>query len=189
MGSDPADILLARKAAKGDDDALRVLMQRYDRLVRFAIFRASRSQCQRDPDWLDTLAADTWTAFLRSFTVCQGPDSALKSYLVSIARNKAVSAIRTTRRTLSALTGDPHEEIDDRVAPSDLLAEMEEIERLHAAISSLDGEDQRILGQAALTTERRWEEAAAALAMPESTLRSKWQRILERLRRRLGTDG
>ncbi len=189
MGSDPADILLARKAAEGDDDALRVLMHRYDRLVRFAIFRASRNPCLSDPDWLDTVAADTWTAFLRSFTVGKGPDSALKSYLVSIARNKAVSAIRAAQRTLPALTADGYEEIDDRAVPADLLGELEDIERLHAAIKTLNTEDQRILNQADLTTARRWEEAADVLGMPESTLRSKWKRILERLREVMGIDG
>ncbi|MCC7292489.1 MAG: sigma-70 family RNA polymerase sigma factor [Phycisphaerales bacterium] len=165
-----------------------MLMQRYDRLVRFAIFRASRSRSLRDPDWLDTIAADTWTAFLRSFTIGRGPDSALKSYLVSIARHKTVSAIRAAQRTLPAMTTDKPEEADDRAAPADLLVELEDIERLHAAVGSLDPEDQRILAQATLVTAKRWEEASRVLGMAESTLRSKWQRILKRLRRVMGID-
>lgn len=189
MGSDPADILLARKAAGGDDEALRVLMQRYDRLVRFAIFRASRNPCLRDPDWLDTVAADVWTAFLRSVTIGKGPDAALRSYLVSIARNKTVSAIRASRRTLLAHTSDEYEEIDDRADPAELIAEVEDINRLHAAINTLDAEDQRILNQAELATAKRWEHAAEVLGMPESTLRSKWKRILERLRQAMRIDG
>ena len=52
--------------AQTDPMALRVLMDRFDRLVRFTIFRTSRQRCRQDPLWIDSVASEVWTDLCRS---------------------------------------------------------------------------------------------------------------------------
>ena len=49
----PSDQELLARTAGGDPTALRALMDRYDRLVRFTIYRTSRQRCRQDPTCAD----------------------------------------------------------------------------------------------------------------------------------------
>ena len=49
-------------------------------------------------------------------------------------------------------------------------------------LDALEGDDRALVAQLDAITDRRWKDAAQALGMKESTLRSRWQRVLERLR-------
>ena len=60
-GDGPDDQFLMQALLGGDAAAMNKLMQRYDRLVRFTIFRVAKSRCLSDPHWVDTIATDTWT--------------------------------------------------------------------------------------------------------------------------------
>jgi DNA-directed RNA polymerase specialized sigma24 family protein len=66
--------------------------------------------------------------------------------------------------------------------PSLTLSEIEELGALRECLDDLDPNDRTLTSQLTAITERRWKAAAEALGMSESTLRSKWGRILERLR-------
>jgi RNA polymerase sigma factor (sigma-70 family) len=186
----PEDDQLVASMLAGDADALRVLIDRYDRLVRFTIFKAGRKYCDRDPGWLDVRANETWAGIvqaLRRLGVRNIPDN-LATYLIQIARNKSLDAIRQadSRRTLpfdsataaesAAQTADPAED------PAAILENVEELDSLRDCISRLSSDDQVICAEIGLIVEKRWEEAAAALDMAESTLRSRWKAILGRLR-------
>ncbi len=171
----------------GDAIALTKLMDRYDRLVRYTVVKLSGSRCVQDPDWLDTIAADTWTGFVRS--VRRQPDKPPKSvraYLVRIARNKCAGALRNAPRTLESLSkgeGDVGLDIPATTEePSELFSRIELLEALRGCLGELGSADRELAGELALITERRWREAARKLGMSESTLRSRWSRTLERLR-------
>ena len=65
-GQEPSDNELLVAIGRGDPLALRLLMDRFDRLVRYVIYRASRQRCRRDPLWLDSVASEVWTDLCRS---------------------------------------------------------------------------------------------------------------------------
>ena len=53
---------------------------------------------------------------------------------------------------------------------------------MRQCILALGERDRGLCGEIAAIMAGRWREAAARLAMPESTLRSRWARVLDRLR-------
>jgi len=189
----PSDAFLISSVRGGDEVALRTLMDRYDRLVRFAIFRLSKTECARDAHWLETLAADTWLGFLRSLQ--RSPDThpkSLAAYLATIARFKVVSARRRAVDPEAASLDDSElgagleSDADD---PLDLLADLETLGFLRECVRELGTADQALWVQIEAILERRWVEAAAALGTSESTLRSRWKRVLELVRDCVNSKG
>lgn len=179
----PDDFLVAAMVA-GDWQALDALMTRYDRLVRYTIFRASRAHCLRDPAWLDSAASSAWAAFVDAARRegHSGPRSA-RNLVVAIARNHAISAVRQASRRRDAPAGgtEPPERSVADADPAILSEEVEQLACLWDCVEQLSLEDRVIFSQLGLITERHWREAAAALGRSESTLRSQWKRILEKL--------
>jgi len=191
----PSDEFLVESVRGGDEAALRALMDRYDRLVRFAIFRLSKSECRRDPHWLETLAGDTWMGFVRSLQ--RSPElrpKSVKAYLTTVARFKVVSARRRVSppSEMYVETEELTEIEVDHNDPLDLLSDLESLNSLNDCVRELSEPDQSICTQIEAIVDRRWIEASATLGMTESTLRSRWKRVLERLReclrRKTGRD-
>lgn len=185
------DAFLISSVIAGDAAALRKLMDRYDRLVRYTIFRASKDRCLSDPEWLESLASETWTGLVDSAK--RDPDArpkSLRAYLVQIARNKVISALR--RRRADAIPLDGTDDSAGASVPAELeepvetLARLELLEALRECLEGLDEADRALATQLRAITDRRWREAAEALGMAESTLRSRWARILTRLQRCIG---
>jgi len=66
--------------------------------------------------------------------------------------------------------------------PLTMLSAAEDLTAVRACIEAVGGDDGELLVHLDAITGRRWKEAAAALGLPESTLRSRWRRLLDRLR-------
>ncbi len=186
-----SDADLVRQIRDGASDPVRTLMDRYDRLVRYTVFRAARDRCQREPDWLDARASETWTGFIRSVRRPGGSVPAdVGAYLVRITRNKVRDALRIAQaladRIGPAGDHDISQIVDENEDTADSAARLEELAGLRACIKRLSDEDQRLCGEIHLIADRRWKEAAERLGMAESTLRSRWERVLDRLRRAMG---
>ncbi|MFQ5414197.1 MAG: RNA polymerase sigma factor [Phycisphaerae bacterium] len=185
---DPPDGFLIESAVAGDAAALRELMRRYDRLVRLTVFRVAKGRCLRDPQWLDAVASDTWSGFLRSMTRPGRtvPDS-LGPYLIQTARFRCTSALRAATKDSTTSLDDVPDDVgllSDRAEdPADVLIRVEEQVALRACMDDLSDDDRRICAQITPITDRRWRDAAAALGIAESTLRTRWRRITERLKR------
>jgi RNA polymerase sigma factor (sigma-70 family) len=184
----PDDAFLIQSMLGGDAVALHTLMARYDRLVRFTIFRISRQRCRQDPHWVDSIASETWAGFVRSMQRDPGsiPGSVSK-YLMQTARNRSISALRTAGAAQHQTLEDGGEEEASLVAgqdedPLEQTARLEELEALRDCVSRLDETGQRLYGQIGAITERRWREAAEALGLAESTLRSQWKKAVQALR-------
>lgn len=184
----PADSFLVSGIVGGDAAALRKLMGRYDRLVRYAIYQMSKARCVQDADWLETLASDTWTGFVQS--VQRNPQTELasvKAYLVRIARNRCASALRRLGPEAEHLvhTADlASVEIESKMEePIELLSRVELLDALRGCLEDLDADSRPMAGELSAITERRWKRAAENLGVSESTLRSRWSKVLERLRR------
>ncbi|MGB2985610.1 MAG: sigma-70 family RNA polymerase sigma factor [Phycisphaerae bacterium] len=183
----PSDEFLVAGMLGGDAAALTRLMDRYDRLIRYTVFRASKDRCVRDPQWLESIASATWTGFVRSMQRDpDNPPKSVRAYLVRIARNQVVSALRSSPPERESLY--IHENGDDAPIaarleePIEELSRLEHLEALRVCLAELDSDDRTLATQLPAITERRWREAAEALGLKESTLRSRWKRTLERLR-------
>jgi len=181
------EAMLLRKLVEGDEAALRVLMDRYDRLVRYTIFRTAREQCVRDPQWLDAVAVDAWNGFLQSARRGSAIETGIARYLTGVARQQAITALR---RAAAFARQDQRRESTDSLSqlatadsdPAGLAANLELLAALRECAALLPEEDQLVMGQLSAITQRRWVEAATTLGLSESTIRSKWGRILDRLR-------
>ncbi len=188
-------------------------MERYDRLVRYTVFRVAKGHCVRDPDWLESVASDTWAGFVRSIRrePAEQPQSA-KAYLARIARNQAISALRRTGGASGRETPDPKVfsldsgprsgpysagktalEIPSTLEePVETVARLELLEALRGCLEELEADGRAMASQLQAITERRWRDAAEALGLKESTLRSRWKQVLKRLgacvKRKTGQD-
>ncbi|MHC5110009.1 MAG: RNA polymerase sigma factor [Planctomycetota bacterium] len=186
MSEGPTDEFLIAGMLGGDTAAMSKLIDRYDRLVRFSIFKVASSRCRSDPQWLDGLASEAWTGFVQAMRRDSGnvPDN-LKAYLVRIARNRAISAMRGTARPMQPLDGEEgpiNEVAADEPDPSDSLEQLELLEALRGCLETLDGDSRQLADHLEAITQRRWKQAASALGIAESTLRSRWKIVLEELR-------
>ena len=178
------DARLMEAVARGDALAVRRLMDRYDRLVRYAIFRISRQRCHQDPLWLDSVASETWTDICRSAGRGQ-PVRHVHAYVIQIARRRCIDRLRQwerTDRTADLAAEDELQFIDTQEDTVDLLGKMEDLTALRECVAGLEEADGVLFGEVEAITGGRWREAGGRLGMPESTLRSRWKRVLEALR-------
>ncbi len=133
--NDPSDAHLLGGIAADDSMALRRLMDRYDRLVRYTAYRISRERCRRDPLWLDSVASEVWTDLCRAARAGRTQAVAdIQSYLIQIARRRCIDALRRRGETPvgsganeAAYTQVPAAEEDT----AHLLATLEELSALH----------------------------------------------------------
>lgn len=185
---DPGDNVLLDRLVMGDDTALDLLTQRYDRLIRYTLFRVTRARCLADPFWLDSLASDTWIGFIQSLrrNPAQRPQS-LPAYLVRIARNQAVTALRRENRntpwTTSIDTSADQPITSHEDSPEALAEQADALAALRDCLSDLSATQKQLILQLPAITERRWQVASEALGISESTLRSQWKVLLNSLRR------
>lgn len=180
------DSRLLDRLVRGDERALAALLDRYDRLVRFAIFRTARAECARDPQWLDGVASATWMGFVQT-TRRRGIGGirSLRVYLIQIARNQALTARRGTTK-IDTVGLDQALESGEPVVEGDVAEALDrwiDLTALNECIEMLPADDRTLLGQVLAISDRRWRKAADALGLAESTLRSRWKNLLEKLRR------
>jgi len=171
----------------GDEAALRDLMDRYDGLIRYTVFRAAKARCIQDPQWLDAVASSTWEGFVGSMRRSRLPrPRSLIAYLIQIARNRTVSALRSDPPPLEPLDGYLEELTTERSAdlqePAEIVERLQYLQNLQNCLKTLNPADSAITSQLIAITERRWRDAAEALRLPESTVRSRWKLILQQLR-------
>ena len=186
-GEGPDDARLIWRLHGGDGDALRELMRRYDRLVRYAVFRLCRTECQQDPTFLDARASETWTGFVRSVQRAGTKSTQnLKTYLIQIAKNKCADAMRRDEMTSVGGMDDLGKEVGQLEEPPagslELLIRAEEVLALRDCIEKLSRADKRVCEHIELLVAGRWRQAAKALDVPESTLRSRWPVIVGKLK-------
>jgi len=183
-----SDDFLVTSLVSGDEAALRRLMARYDRLVRYTIFRLSRARARSDPQWLDSIASAAWAGFVQSVRRDRAnPPALITSFLVKIAHNQAISALRRSNPTIARESAGETLESASRDAyftqePAEQVERLEFLERLRACVSLLPDDDRTLTEHLPAIMDRRWRDAATALGLAESTLRSRWDRVLERLR-------
>lgn len=186
---DPTDSDILRQAAAGSDDALRALVGRHDTRVRYVIFCVAGGRCRRDPQWIDSVASRAWSGLIewQRNATGEAPDS-VGALVCRIARNQAISALRADGRSAEGVAGvvgeglAAVEAIDEAVDPADAAERSDDLAALRVCLAALPEEDRLLAEALDLIVNRRWRDAGEKLGVSESTLRSRWNRVLERLR-------
>lgn len=189
--STPADAELSRRIANGDARAFEQLMRRHNR----TLFRAARGILRDDADAEDALQEAYLRAY-RSIGSFRG-EAKLSTWLVRIVVNEALARRRkqVRRAEVVPLRGGGAEEHEleqetgmrDQDGPEDL-TERREIRRLLEA--KIDGlpEAFRIVFVLRAVEELSVEETAAALGIPEPTVRTRFFRARSQLREALSRE-
>jgi RNA polymerase sigma-70 factor (ECF subfamily) len=184
------DAELARLAAAGSTRAFEIIMRRHNRLL----FRTARSILRSDADTEDAVQ-DAYLSAWRALGTFQG-DAKLSTWLVRIVMNEALKRVR--RRASNVVMFDsgapvpegPTEagmEADQDEQP-DMVASRAEMRRLVEA--HIDGlpEVFRTVFVLRAVQELTVEEVAAALAIPEATVRTRYFRARAQLRESLSRN-
>ncbi len=186
---DADDAVVVARILQGDDLAMRALIERYDRLVRYTIFKTGKRYCERDPGWLDARANEVWTAIVSALRR-RGADNLppnIPAYFAQVSRNKCLDAVQRADRN-QVFPFDPHDSdshqppAEDEENPLALLENLEQLESLRDCMSRLSESDRLICGEIGLIMEKRWREAADRLQMKESSLRTRWRGVIVKLK-------
>jgi RNA polymerase sigma factor (sigma-70 family) len=167
------DASAMQAVASGDQDALRHLYERYGRLTHSIAYRISG-----DAALAEECTQDTFVTLWRragSFDPARGQAS---TWLFTIARNLAISAVRRRRPTV---------ELDERAepvtaeGPEELIAAADAAAQLAEAMAALP-EQQAVVLQLAYFEGLSQSEIAIRLGLPLGTVKGRVRLALERMR-------
>ena len=185
----PEDAVLVAGFLDGEEKPMRALIDRYDRLIRYSIFKTGKRYCDRDPGWLDARANETWTAIVKSLRKAgkRSIPANIPAYFTQIARNKCLDAVKKADASpiisFNTEQDNPIEKHSEAEAsPLMMLENLEQLDSLRDCMSRLNEKDQILCSEVGLIMERRWREAAKELEMAESTLRSRWRGVVVKLK-------
>lgn len=176
------DAELIARARAGDDRAFAMLVARYEGAVAAtAIGMLGRGDDAED------VGQETFIRFHRALGEFRG-ESSLKTYLVHIAMNLSINALRRRRRSLLRFVSrdqSPIEHLEPRPG-SDTQTDTAELKTMvRAAIARL-GEKHRAVVVLRLLHDCSTRETAEILGVPEGTVLSRLSRALEQLEADLG---
>jgi RNA polymerase sigma-70 factor (ECF subfamily) len=187
------DTDLARLVATGQEDAFRLLMRRYNQ----ALYRTARAILRDDAEAEDALQ-DAWLQAYRAIPGFRG-DSKLSTWLIRIAANEALMRRRKARRTAEVIPMSIDEQAggeaavaevrdDNPSAAPELEALRGEMRRImEARIDKLPDAFREVFVLRAIE-ELSVEETAAALGIPEATVRTRFFRARSLLRESLARE-
>jgi RNA polymerase sigma-70 factor (ECF subfamily) len=181
-----ADLALVTRAAAGDDDAFRALVERHQGRIVAVLHRL----CGCPEQALD-LAQETFLSAYRHLGSFRH-DSRFSTWLHAIAVNQARSAARRRRpvASLDALAPDGRPHCPEPAATGPVVsAGLEQAElagRVGAALARLDDRYREVVVLADMH-DSSYEEIAAALEIPLGTVRSRLHRGRMELRAILAT--
>jgi RNA polymerase sigma-70 factor (ECF subfamily) len=186
------DAEMASRVAAGDEAAFRLLMKRHNQ----AMFRASRSILRDDAEAEDAVQEAYLQAY-RRIADFRG-DSKLSTWLLSIAVNEAIGRLRRRQRraTVISLEGDiahggdaPADEraADESGGPESLAVRAEARRLLERTIDGLPEAFRSVFVLRAVQ-ELDVDDTAAALGIPEATVRTRFFRARALLRESLSRE-
>jgi RNA polymerase sigma-70 factor, ECF subfamily len=177
MASPRSDAELIALTRAGDDRAFGALVDRYESAV------AATAVGMLGPgDDADDVGQETFIRFHRSLHRFRG-ESSLKTYLVHIAMNLSINALRSRRRSLLRFVSRDEHEIDlpePRTGPDGEVDAGELQSLVRAAVTRL-GEKHRAVVVLRLFHDYSTRETAQALGIPEGTVLSRLSRAMKEL--------
>ncbi|MEH3053098.1 MAG: sigma-70 family RNA polymerase sigma factor [Patulibacter minatonensis] len=178
------DAALLRAAALGEAAAFEAFYLRHERVVATYLHRRTR-----DPHRTADLAAEVFAqAFAAPASFRGGADDPAIGWLLGIARHLHLRAVRSggvEQRALSRLGAELPPPSDATAARLDALLGADVRATLRDALAGLT-EDQRTAVVAFVIDDLTHAELAAALGLPEATVRKRVSRGLLRLRTTIG---
>lgn len=186
LASPGADLELVRRMAAGDESALGTLYDRYSPLLHSVVLRIVG-----DPGDAEEVLEDTFWQAWRQAGRYEESRGGLSTWLVMIARSRALDRVRSRRRVreerwddLPPAAADP---IDDRSASPSDAAEGDELRRIVGrAVATLPPE-QRQAVELAYFRGMSQTEIAEATGQPLGTVKTRARLALQKLRDALGT--
>jgi RNA polymerase sigma-70 factor (ECF subfamily) len=186
-----SDRELAARAAHGDTPAFECIMRRHNRLL----FRTARSILKSDEETEDALQE----SYLRAWRAMASfrDDAQLSTWLVRIVINEALGRLRRRGAQVIPLDGaaaaDADEETESTVADDpdeqpERLAMREELRQLMERRIDRLPDAYRTVFMLRAVEEMSVAETAAALALPEATVRTRFFRARSLLRESLSRD-
>jgi RNA polymerase sigma-70 factor, ECF subfamily len=182
-----ADAELARRVAAGEEPALRLLMRRHNQ----TLFRTARAILRDDAEAEDVVQE----AYLKAIRGIGGfrDDARLATWLVRIVVNEALTRLRRVKRSAQVIplagdlpdgmeVPDPMDESSDNPETEALRAETRRI--MESRIDALP-ETYRTVFVLRAIEELSVEDTAAALGIPEATVRTRFFRARGLLRESL----
>lgn len=186
-----SDAELARRVAAREEPALRLLMKRHNQ----ALFRTARAILRDDTEAEDAVQ-EAYIKAIRAMGTFRS-DAKLATWLVRITVNEALGRRRRARRaaeviTLAADAPPASQEIDDvpdetQLTPEQSALRGEARRLMEARIDALPDAFRTVFVMRAVE-EMSVEETAAALDIPEATVRSRFFRARALLRESISRD-
>jgi RNA polymerase sigma-70 factor (ECF subfamily) len=178
MEGRPADdsVLIAR-AVRGDSAAYEEIVQRYQQVA----FRTAYVVTGSAPDAEDAAQE----AFIKAYRALDRfrPDALFRPWLLRIVANEARNRVRSSgrRQHLELRLAEGFRPGDAAPSPEAVALAADERRRLLGMVNTLSDEDRRVIA-CRYFLDLSSEETAAALAVPEGTVKSRLSRALARLR-------
>ena len=151
----------------------------YDEIYRFAYRQTGSKENAMD------LTQSIFIAVLRALPGYRAERASFRTWLYRIAANKVIDARRRTRPAPVPL------EEADLPAAGDFAAQVHDrvlLEAVEAYVSGLDSGEQAVF-RLRIYGGRTFPEIAAALGEPEAAVKSRYYRLIGRLRKEFGADG
>ena len=184
MADSTSDADLIARACTGDDRAFAALVERYEGAVAATVI----GMLGRGDD-ADDVGQETFIRFHRALGSFRG-ESSLKTYLVHIAMNLSLNALKRRRRSLMRFVSNDDDSDDiaslpePRVGPVGDVDASELQDIVRAAVARL-GEKHRAVVVLRLFHDYSTRETAEMLGLPEGTVLSRLSRAMKELETQL----
>lgn len=190
MSDDVADETLMLRYRDGDLDAFKELYRRHSQgLYLFISWRSPRRE------WVDEIAQDSWASLHQARARYQ-PQSAFRTYLFQIARNRLIDLLR--QQGTVVLSADLARAEDDgegmfealadasheSESPEDSMDRSQQVRELHAAIRALPSEQREALVLQQFNG-MSLDEIADLTGVPAETVKSRLRYAMQKLRRQM----
>ena len=177
------DAALVRRMAAGDDQALGTLYDRWNAVVHGVVARVLRQ-----PDDIEDIVEETFWQAWRQASRFEPARGAVQTWLLTIARSRALDRLRALRRRReSPLEGDDGEVVVQQVAASDPGLDAEDAERrriVTEALSQLPAEQREAL-ELGYYGGLSQSEIAERTGQPLGTVKTRMRLALQKLRSQL----
>lgn len=168
------DAQLVTRLGEGDAEALRVLYDRYGRLVYAFAHRFTN-----DPTLSEEATQDTFVTLWRKAATFDPTRAKLSTWLFVVARNRAIELGRQKARRPELR--DELEPAGSAPDPSDLVGEADQSQRLAEAMAALPDEQVEVL-RLSFFDGLSHSEIAELIGMPLGTVKGRMRLALERMR-------
>jgi RNA polymerase sigma-70 factor (ECF subfamily) len=179
----PHDDALAQRIRSGDREALGVL---YDRYASLALAAALRVVADREV--AEDLVHDAFVAVWRKIDKFDPGRGSLRSWLLTVVRNRAIDRVRGTRQTIEVGEADAQSLLRSGPNPTwEAAIQRLAVADLRGAIDALPGEQREAI-ELAYFSGHTYREIATITGVPQGTANGRLRLALGKLRDTLASS-